>query len=248
MSVENTGILLYVVPWSLILAFIVWAVVTERKARAKIPHANTVPGRKQAESKTPGAEHDREESPEAAGGSARSRGEQLSDNPYPSDVSGDGKIWVRAWRERDEEERLHEERVRRLGRMDRRDGARLHENAFSPRYSGDGAIWEEGWYEEDELIGREKAKAEAADRARREQAERRPPPPPPPKPEERGWWTMLQVMREMPLHVIDKVYRERFKRAHPDMGGSHEEAVRLNTAMEEARKEKGNGVDHPPTN
>lgn len=36
-------------------------------------------------------------------------------------------------------------------------------------------------------------------------------------------------------------YRTRARQAHPDNGGSHERMAELNAAIDEARKELGNG-------
>ncbi len=53
-----------------------------------------------------------------------------------------------------------------------------------------------------------------------------------------AWWVVLQVSPDAPLKEIEKAYRARAKEIHPDIGGSNEELLSLNLAIEGARKEK----------
>jgi len=52
-------------------------------------------------------------------------------------------------------------------------------------------------------------------------------------------WEVLGVDQRDSLDVIETMYRAKTKRAHPDLGGSHDEMARLNRAIEEARAAKG---------
>jgi hypothetical protein len=53
------------------------------------------------------------------------------------------------------------------------------------------------------------------------------------------WFEILGVVPHADLDFIEDAYRRKMKLAHPDMGGSHEAAQRLNAAIEEARRAKG---------
>lgn len=76
---------------------------------------------------------------------------------------------------------------------------------------------------------------------------------PPPDP----WWTVLNIaidgvspieiagdphhpMRELTLKMAEALYKNKIAAAHPDRGGSHEKMVRLNRAIEDARRALGN--------
>jgi hypothetical protein len=77
---------------------------------------------------------------------------------------------------------------------------------------------------------------EERDRAReRARGRRQPPPPPPPS----QWWTVLGVDRGADWNTIRRVYRRMAYAAHPDRGGSHLEAVRINVAFDAAKAAHG---------
>lgn len=60
-----------------------------------------------------------------------------------------------------------------------------------------------------------------------------------PEPEKsNAWWDALGVPRQADLEFIEHTYRQKMRGAHPDLGGSHEAARRLNAAIEQARLEK----------
>lgn len=61
---------------------------------------------------------------------------------------------------------------------------------------------------------------------------------PAPESSKTSWWDVLGVARHSDIEFIEGVYRTKMKKAHPDLGGSHEAAQRLNVAMEQARMEK----------
>ena len=56
---------------------------------------------------------------------------------------------------------------------------------------------------------------------------------------EQPWWVVLGVTKSWGLDAIEKVYRALAMEWHPDRGGDSEMMVRLNRAIAEARKEKG---------
>lgn len=63
--------------------------------------------------------------------------------------------------------------------------------------------------------------------------------PAPPKPE--SWWEVLGVEQGQSLAVIEAIYRAKMKSIHPDtLSGDAAAAVRLNQAIESARREKSN--------
>lgn len=63
--------------------------------------------------------------------------------------------------------------------------------------------------------------------------------PPPTRVDGPPWWEVLNVDHSWPLGAVERIWRDKVRRAHPDLGGSHEEIARLNAAMDEARKELG---------
>lgn len=52
------------------------------------------------------------------------------------------------------------------------------------------------------------------------------------------WWTALGVNESCSLEEAESVYRDRIKKAHPDVGGSEYRASKLNWAIERAREER----------
>jgi hypothetical protein len=58
-----------------------------------------------------------------------------------------------------------------------------------------------------------------------------------PAPEQ--WWDVLDVRPDCSLEVAEMNYRARIVGAHPDLGGSHDLASKLNWAIAEARRAKG---------
>lgn len=62
---------------------------------------------------------------------------------------------------------------------------------------------------------------------------------PPPPPARNTWWEILGFDRSsVSLEACEDAYRTLIRRAHPDLGGSHEAAQRLNNAIAEARRAK----------
>ena len=59
-------------------------------------------------------------------------------------------------------------------------------------------------------------------------------PPPPGSRPKRPWWDVLGVPRHARSEQIEKAYREKARKAHPDAGGSEEAMAELNRAREEA--------------
>lgn len=51
-------------------------------------------------------------------------------------------------------------------------------------------------------------------------------------------YVVLGVRREYPLPVIESIWKQHLRVCHPDAGGSHDMAIRLNVAMDKIRKEK----------
>lgn len=51
-------------------------------------------------------------------------------------------------------------------------------------------------------------------------------------------YVILGVTRSYPLTVIEAIWKQHLRVAHPDAGGSHDATVRINTAMDKIRKEK----------
>jgi len=64
-----------------------------------------------------------------------------------------------------------------------------------------------------------------------------PPPPPPPKepPLSSGPYGVLHLTNDAPLEIAEAAYRAAIRQHHPDVGGSHEAAKRLNAAIEQIR-------------
>jgi hypothetical protein len=58
-----------------------------------------------------------------------------------------------------------------------------------------------------------------------------------PAPEQ--WWDILGVPPQQDIAVIEAVYKSKMRQAHPDNGGSHEKAQKLNWAIAEARRAHG---------
>lgn len=52
------------------------------------------------------------------------------------------------------------------------------------------------------------------------------------------WWEVIGVGREWPLAAIEAVWRTKLEKTHPDRGGAPDEAIRLNDAIDKARKER----------
>ena len=65
-----------------------------------------------------------------------------------------------------------------------------------------------------------------------------PPPPPPPKqpPLSSGPYAVLHLTNDAPLEIAEAAYRAAMRQQHPDVGGSHEAAKRLNAAIEQIRE------------
>lgn len=59
-----------------------------------------------------------------------------------------------------------------------------------------------------------------------------------PKPDDNDPYTILGVARSYPLPVIEAIWKQHLRCAHPDAGGSHDAAIRLNVAMDKIRREK----------
>lgn len=53
-----------------------------------------------------------------------------------------------------------------------------------------------------------------------------------------GWWTILGFGCRVPLSVAEDRYRELAYDNHPDRGGSSETMLRINTAIEAARRDR----------
>jgi len=49
-------------------------------------------------------------------------------------------------------------------------------------------------------------------------------------------WTILAIDPQSSIEEIDKAYKTKAKEVHPDMGGSHEEFIKLTEAYEEAKR------------
>lgn len=52
------------------------------------------------------------------------------------------------------------------------------------------------------------------------------------------WWRILGVEQNSSMEEIKSAYRKKCKDVHPDAGGSHELMAALNTAYEQAQKER----------
>jgi hypothetical protein len=52
----------------------------------------------------------------------------------------------------------------------------------------------------------------------------------------RSWWEVLGVPRDAHTSVAEAAYRDLVRRCHPDVGGDPEEFVRIQAAIEEARR------------
>jgi len=55
----------------------------------------------------------------------------------------------------------------------------------------------------------------------------------------RGWWTELGVKPDASREEINRAYRDRAKKAHPDAGGSDAKMTKLNAAREAALRDRG---------
>lgn len=58
------------------------------------------------------------------------------------------------------------------------------------------------------------------------------------KPDTDDPYVVLGVRREYPLPIIESIWRQHLRVCHPDAGGSHDMAIKLNVAMDKIRKEK----------
>lgn len=63
--------------------------------------------------------------------------------------------------------------------------------------------------------------------------------PPPSQTGSQPWHEVLGVDPRDTLDVIETMFKAKIRKAHPDLGGSTEEAQRINAAMAAARKAKG---------
>lgn len=52
------------------------------------------------------------------------------------------------------------------------------------------------------------------------------------------WWFTLGVERSASIEECEAAWKRKAMEKHPDRGGTHEEMVRINAAIEKARKEK----------
>ena len=52
------------------------------------------------------------------------------------------------------------------------------------------------------------------------------------------WWIVLGIDREATAAQIEDAFREKARKAHPDVGGSHVEMSRLNSARDVALEER----------
>lgn len=55
-------------------------------------------------------------------------------------------------------------------------------------------------------------------------------------PTEADWWLILGVSERATLEEVETAFRERAKKLHPDVGGTHEDMAQLTEAREYARK------------
>lgn len=53
------------------------------------------------------------------------------------------------------------------------------------------------------------------------------------------WWTILGTAADATSAEIDRAWRAKMATAHPDRGGSHDEATRLNQARDEGKRANG---------
>jgi len=61
----------------------------------------------------------------------------------------------------------------------------------------------------------------------------------PKEPGQENWWDVLGVFRNAPVAKIMDAWKDKLKEHHPDRGGKTEDAVKINGAYAEARKERG---------
>lgn len=61
---------------------------------------------------------------------------------------------------------------------------------------------------------------------------------PAPQAPEPPWWFTLGVDRGATLAACEAAYKQKAMEHHPDRGGKHDDMVRVNNAIEAARKEK----------
>lgn len=65
---------------------------------------------------------------------------------------------------------------------------------------------------------------------------------PPAEKPRRSWWEVMGLNREAAtIEVVEAVWRQRARTAHPDGGGTEEAIQELNLAMEDARKDLADG-------
>ncbi len=57
--------------------------------------------------------------------------------------------------------------------------------------------------------------------------------------EAKPWYVVLDIPRNSDVDAIEKAYKAKVRKSHPDVGGSHEAMSELNWAITEARSEKG---------
>lgn len=65
------------------------------------------------------------------------------------------------------------------------------------------------------------------------------PPPPDSRPKKRHWSEVIGVSPSAHIDIVEAHYRMMMKTAHPDTGGTAQAAMELNTAIQEARRERG---------
>jgi hypothetical protein len=71
------------------------------------------------------------------------------------------------------------------------------------------------------------------------QKQKRAPTPRPQRARPQTCWEILGVRKGASEFEINRAWRDLAKSAHPDVGGTYEQMLRLNTAREEALRQKG---------
>lgn len=54
-----------------------------------------------------------------------------------------------------------------------------------------------------------------------------------------SWWNVLGCAHDAPFETVKEAFRDAARKAHPDLGGSHDAIIAVNAAWDQARKAFG---------
>lgn len=160
-------------------------------------------------------------------------------------VAPDVRIAGTAWADRrHDEEQAEREAAKRVAAEQAAKAKQRAEQSARDRAPRTGDWWNKGFDPFKDATWSfkfdfEDVKAEGFHWRGRQQQAYTNPPPPKPAPQFAGWRTALGFAEsDRPsISEVKRRHRQRMTAAHPDAGGSHEAAVSLNRAMDDAKRE-----------